>query len=87
MAKSYEIVPNPRRGGWDVRADSGRRLASNHKSMQAAFDSAARYVRNARGGSVVVRGADGHVETFQWDGGAVTLVPAGLRSPSPIGQA
>jgi hypothetical protein len=72
MAKSYEIVPNTRRGGWDVRADSGRRLASNHRTMAAALASAMRYVNNAGGGVVLVREPDGVVRTV--DGTAADCI-------------
>jgi hypothetical protein len=81
MAKRYEIVPNPRRGGWDVRADSGRRLASNHSTMAAALESARRYVNNAGGGVVLVRELDGVVRMF--DSNSTDATEPGLAvSPS-----
>jgi hypothetical protein len=62
MPKTYDVVPNPRRGGWDVRASSGR-LVSRHQACNDAINAATRYVRNAGGGSVRVHNPGGGVLT------------------------
>jgi hypothetical protein len=55
------VVPNPEKGGWDVKAPHAQRPSSHHQTQAEAEARAKEIVGNLGGGEVVIHNRQGQI--------------------------
>ena len=57
----HHVVPNPSRGGWDVKRNNAQR-ASIHTETKAEAEKAGREMSQRAGSELVIHGKDGRIQ-------------------------
>ena len=58
--KTFHVLPNSSRGGWDVKRGKGSRASSHHTNKQEAIARAREMSRRERG-ELVIHNLDGRI--------------------------
>ena len=58
--KTFHVVPNSNRGGWDAKRGGAARASSNHRTKQEAID-VARTMSRKEGGELIIHNQDGRI--------------------------
>jgi hypothetical protein len=74
MPRNYHVMPNPH-GGWDVKAEGGKRASSHHRKQAEAEATAKGYAGNQGGGEVRIHDRNNLIRDSD------TVPPA--RDPNP----
>ena len=59
-SRSIHVLPNSRRGGWDVKRGEGVRASSHHDTKQEAIDRAREISRRERR-ELIIHNQDGRI--------------------------
>lgn len=61
MAEQRHVVPNPDRGGWDVKADGAERSSGHFPTQQEAIDRGREILQRAGGGELTIHNREGEI--------------------------